>query len=413
MTTPQSVVIVGAGQAGGWAAKTLRAEGFAGRITLVGDEPHPPHERPPLSKAVLAGASEPAVCDLFKAETLAELALDCIPAERATAIDRAARVVLTDRGRRLAYDRLVIATGSRVRRLAVPGADLPGVRYLRTIADALALRERLGAGARLLVVGGGWIGLEAAATARKRGATVTVLEAADRLCARAVPAEVSAFLARLHASHGVAIRLGAKLERFEPAAGGALQAVLADGTRIAADTVLVGVGIVPNVELAREAGLEVANGIVVDDQGRTSDPDVFAAGDVTDLPAARLGRRVRLESWQNAQDQAIVAAKAALGGDARYDPLPWFWSDQYDANIQMLGMPERWPAGIARGDPAGTSFSLFYLRGDRGPDGAAAIEAVVSINAPRELRAARRLIEQGRPVIPQALADPQTSLQKL
>jgi len=413
VTTPRSVVIVGAGQAGGWAAKTLRAEGFAGRITLVGDEPHPPHERPPLSKAVLAGASEPAVCELFKTEALAELALDCIPAERATAIDRAARVVLTDRGRRLAYDRLVIATGSRVRRLAVPGADLPGVRYLRTIADALALRERLGAGARLLVVGGGWIGLEAAATARKRGATVTVLEAADRLCARAVPAEVSAFLARLHASHGVAIRLGAKLERFEPAAGSALQAVLADGTGIAADTILVGVGIVPNVELAREAGLEVANGIVVDEQGRTSDPDIFAAGDVTDLPAARLGRRVRLESWQNAQDQAIVAAKAALGGDARYDPLPWFWSDQYDANIQMLGMPERWPAGIARGDPAGTSFSLFYLRGDRGPDGAAAIEAVVSINAPRELRAARRLIEQGRPVTPQALADPQASLQKL
>lgn len=413
MTAPQSIVIVGAGQAGGWAARTLRAAGFAGRITVVGDEPHPPHERPPLSKAVLAGASEPAVCHLFKPEALAALGLDRAARERATAIDRAARVVLTDRGRRLGYDRLLIATGSRVRQLAVPGADRPEVHYLRTIADALALRERLVEGRRLLVVGGGWIGLEAAATARKRGVAVAVLEAADRLCARAVPAEVATFLARLHASHGVEVRLGAKLDRFEPACGGGIDAVLADGTRVAADTVLVGVGIVPNVELAREAGLEVANGIVVDDQGRTSDPDIFAAGDVTDLPAARLGRRVRLESWQNAQEQAMVAAKALLGGDARYDPLPWFWSDQYDANIQVLGMPERWPAGVVRGDPAGTSFSLFYLRPDAVPDGEAAIEAVVSINAPRDLRAARRLIEQGRPVRARTLADLQSNLQKL
>jgi 3-phenylpropionate/trans-cinnamate dioxygenase ferredoxin reductase subunit len=401
-----AIVIAGGGQAGGWAAKTLRTEGYAGRIVLLGDEPHPPHERPPLSKAVLAGSSEPDVCHLFKPDALAELALECEPGERALAIDRAARTVLTDRNRRLHYDRLILAMGSRVRRLTVPGADLPGVFYLRTIADALALRERLTTNARLLVVGGGWIGLEAAATARKREATVTVLEAADRLCARAAPPELSEFLLRLHTGHGVEVRLGAGLASLRSAPGGGIVASLADGTELDADAVLIGVGIVPNVELARDAGLEVRNGIVVDDQGRTSDPDIFAAGDVTDQPGARLGRRVRLESWQNAQDQAIVAAKAALGGDARHDPLPWFWSDQYEANIQILGLPERWPEAVRRGEPASANFSLFYLR-----DGA--IEAVASVNAPRDLRAARRLIEQRKPVRAADLADPAVNLQKL
>jgi 3-phenylpropionate/trans-cinnamate dioxygenase ferredoxin reductase subunit len=401
-----AIVIVGGGQAGGWAAKTLRAEGYGGRIVLVGDEPHPPHERPPLSKAVLAGSAGPDVCHLFKPDAFAELALECEPGERALAIDRAAHTVLTDRNRRLHYDRLILTTGSRVRKLALPGADLPGVFYLRTIADALALRDRLTTDARLLVVGGGWIGLEAAATARKRGAFVTVLEAADRLCARAAPPELSEFLLRLHAAHGVEVRLGAGLESLRSGQGGGIVASLADGTELGAAAVLFGVGIVPNVELARDAGLEVRNGIVVDDQGRTSDPDIFAAGDVTDQPGARLGRRVRLESWQNAQDQAIVAAKAALGRDARHDPLPWFWSDQYETNIQILGLPERWPEAVRRGDPASANFSLFYLR-----DGA--IEAVVSVNAPRDLRAARRLIEQRKQVRAADLADPAVNLQKL
>jgi len=406
VTKDRTFVIVGAGQAGGWAAKTLRAEGHTGRIVLVGDEPHPPHERPPLSKAVLAGSSEPDVCDLFKPEALAELSLEHTPGERALSIDRQARTLLTDRGRRLQYERLILATGSRVRKLSIPGADLAGVFYLRTIADALALRERLTTGARLLVVGGGWIGLEAAATARKRSVSVTVLEAADRLCARAAPPELSEYLAHLHVEHGVEIRLRSGLGALQSAPGGGIVARLADGAELAVDAVLIGVGIVPNVELAQEAGLEVRNGIVVDEQGRTSDPDIFAAGDVTDQPGARLGRRVRLESWQNAQDQAIVAAKAALGGDARHDPLPWFWSDQYEANIQILGLPERWPDAVRRGDPASGIFSLFYLRD-------AAIEAVVSVNAPRDLRAARRLIEQHKPVRATDLADPAVNLQKL
>jgi len=406
VTEHRTFVIVGAGQAGGWAAKTLRAEGYTGRIVLIGDEPHPPHERPPLSKAILAGSSEPEVSHLFKPEALAELALEHAPGERAVSIDREARTILTDRVRRLQYDRLILATGSRVRKLAIPGGDLPHVFYLRTIADALALRERIATGARLLVVGGGWIGLEAAATARKRSAAVTVLEAADRLCARAAPPELSDYLAHLHAEHGVEIRLRAGLRALRPAPEGGIVAQLADESELAADAVLIGVGIVPNVELAQEAGLVVRNGIVVDEQGRTSDANIFAAGDVTDQPSARLGRRVRLESWQNAQDQAIVAAKAALGGDARHDPLPWFWSDQYEANIQMLGLPERWPDAVRRGDPASGTFSLFYLKD-------AAIEAVVSVNAPRDLRAARRLIEQHKPVRAADLADPAVNLQKL
>ncbi len=400
------IVIVGAGQAGGWAAKTLRAEGYAGRIVLVGDEPHPPHERPPLSKAVLSGSSEPDACHLFKPDAFAELALEHEPGERALAIDREAHTVRTDRGRQLQYERLILATGSRVRKLAIPGAELSGVFYLRTIADALALRERLNAGTRLLVVGGGWIGLEAAATARKRGAAVTVLEAADRLCARAAPPELSEYLARLHADHGVDIRLGASLRSFRADPSGGIDAVLSDATELKADVVLIGVGIVPNVELASEAGLDVANGIVVDAQGRTSDPFIFAAGDVTDQPGARLGRRVRLESWQNAQDQAIVAAKAALGSDARHDPLPWFWSDQYESNIQILGLPERWPECVRRGDAGSGAFSLFYLKD-------AVIEAVVSVNAPRDLRAARRLIESRKPVRASDLVDTAVNLQKL
>lgn len=401
-----SIVIVGAGQAGGWAARTLRSEGYTGRIVLIGEESHAPHERPPLSKAVLAGDAEPATCDLFKPEALAGLGLEFSRNQRVTAIDRAARTVVVDDGKRVHFDRLILTTGSRVRTLAIEGADLPGIHYLRTIADATALRARLTAGARLLVVGGGWIGLEAAATARKRGASVTVLEAADRLCARAAPPGLSAFLARMHAVHGVQLRFGAGLKAFSSAQDASLVASLADGGELAADVVLVGVGIVPNIELARDAGLAVDNGILVDDQCRTSDPEIFAAGDVTNQLSSWLGRRVRLESWQNAQDQAIVAAKALLGEDARYDPLPWFWSDQYDANIQILGMPVNWPAAVVRGDTAAKSFSLFYLREDR-------IEAVVSVNAPRDLRAARRLVEQARIVRAENLSDPKTNLQRL
>lgn len=404
MATAGTIVVVGAGQAGGWAAKTLRAEGYAGRIVLAGAEPHPPYERPPLSKAVLAGEAGPETTHLFKPEEFAALGLDFRRGVRATAIDPAARRIELSDGASVAYDKLILATGGTARRLPVPGGDLPRVLYLRTIEDSLAIRAAVGAGRRLVVIGGGWIGLEVAATARKLGSSVTVAEGLDRLCARSVPPSISAFLTARHEREGVEIRLGTGVAAIEDR--GALAVKLADGTVLEADAVVAGIGLEPDVALARAAGLAVDNGVVVDEQGRTSDPDIFAAGDCANTPLPCLGRRVRLESWANAQNQAIVAAKAALGQDARYDELPWFWSDQYDVNLQILGLPARWGEPVVRGDRARGAFSEFYLDGER-------VVAVVAVNAPRDLRAAKKLVQTGKPVRAESLADPSVQLQKL
>jgi 3-phenylpropionate/trans-cinnamate dioxygenase ferredoxin reductase subunit len=400
----ESIVIVGAGQAGGWAAKTLRAEGYAGRIVLVGAERHPSHERPPLSKAVLSGDAAPETTHLFKPEEHAALDLDFRASVRATGIDRAARRVALSSGESLAYDKLILTTGGTARRLPVPGGDSPRVLYLRTIEDSLAIRATLGPGKRLVVIGGGWIGLEVAATARKLGASVIVVEGLDRLCARTVPPAISAFLRARHEREGVDIRLGTGVKAIED--GGTLVVRLADGSALEADTVVAGIGLEPDVALAREAGLTVDNGIIVDEQCRTSDPDIFAAGDCANTPLPCLGRRVRLESWSNAQNQAIVAAKAALDQDVRYDELPWFWSDQYDVNLQLLGLPARWTEPVVRGDPASGSFSQFYLDGDR-------IVAIVAVNAPRDLRAAKKLVQTRKAVSAASLADPAVQLQRL
>ena len=399
-----SIVIVGAGQAGGWAAKTLRAEGYAGRIVLVGAERHPSHERPPLSKAVLSGEAAPETTHLFKPEEHAALDLDFRAEARAIRIDRAAKSVALAGGESIPYDRLILTTGGTARRLPVPGGDSPRVLYLRTIEDSLAIRAALGPGKKLVVIGGGWIGLEVAATARKLGASVVVVEGLDRLCARTVPPAISAFLRARHEREGVEIRLGAGVKSIEDR--GALVVRLADGTALEADAVVAGIGLEPDVALARDAGLTVDNGILVDEQCRTSDPDVFAAGDCANTPLPCLGRRVRLESWANAQNQAIVAAKAALGHDVRYDELPWFWSDQYDVNLQILGLPARWPEPVVRGDPTSGSFSQFYLDGDR-------IVAIVAVNAPRDLRAAKKLVQTRKAVSAASLADPAVQLQRL
>jgi 3-phenylpropionate/trans-cinnamate dioxygenase ferredoxin reductase subunit len=399
-----SIVIIGAGQAGGWAAKTLRAEGFAGRIVLVGAERHPAHERPPLSKAVLSGAAAPETTHLFKPDEHAALNLDFRAEARVTRIDRAARRVTLAGGESIAYDKLILTTGGTARRLPVPGGDSPRVLYLRTIEDSLAIRAALGPGKKLVVIGGGWIGLEVAATARKLGASVVVVEGLDRLCARTVPPAISAFLRARHEREGVEIRLGAGVKAIED--GTALVVRLADGSALEADAIVAGIGLEPDVALARDAGLTVDNGVIVDEQCRTSDPDIFAAGDCANTPLPCLGRRVRLESWANAQNQAIVAAKAALGQDTRYDELPWFWSDQYDVNLQILGLPARWPEPVVRGDPASGSFSHFYLDGER-------IAAIVSVNAPRDLRAAKKLVQTRKAVNAASLADPTVQLQRL
>jgi 3-phenylpropionate/trans-cinnamate dioxygenase ferredoxin reductase component len=400
-----TMVVVGAGQAGGWAAKTLRNEGFTGRIVLVGDEAHPPHERPPLSKAVLAGTAEPDSTHLFKRDAYDELGLDIRAGVAVAAIERSSRTAVLTSGETIVYDSLILCTGSAPRKLSLPGADSPRLHYLRTIDDAILLRPRLAQRAHLIVIGAGWIGLEVAATARKRGASVTVIEPLPRICARAAPPEISEHLLHLHERHGVSFRLGVGVAAIEDTAD-AVVVTLSDGTSVRGDAAVAGIGIMPNVAVAQAAGLEIDNGIIVDERTQTSDPCVFAAGDVANMPLGCLGARIRLESWANAQNQAIVAAKAALGKEGRYDELPWFWSDQYDLNLQMLGVPARWSEPVVRGALDGESFSLFYLEGEN-------IVGVIAANAPRELRAAKRLMQQRKPVRAEDLANPATNLAKL
>lgn len=398
-TAPLSTIaIIGAGQAGGWAAQTLRSEGYTGRIILIGDESHPPHERPPLSKAVLAGDAAPASTWLLKPEAFEALRLEWWPDTRVARIDRAAKRLEMATGETLRYDRLILCTGGRARPLAVPGADTSDIRTLRTIGDALALAPELRPGRSVVVIGGGWIGLEVAAAARRKGAAVTVLEAQGRLCERTVPAAISEHLLGLHGSHGTRVMLGARITEIVRSANGQSIVTMADGHTLTCDVIVAGVGLVPNDELAGDAGLACDGGVVVDAGCRTSDPDIFAAGDVAVTPNPWAGRRLRLESWQNAQEQGIAAARAALGLAVDYQPLPWFWSDQYDMNLQIYGVPLPSHRVIARGSPGDDGFLLCYLDGD-------VVMAALGVNAARDLRFARRLIEQGRQVDVRRLAD--------
>jgi 3-phenylpropionate/trans-cinnamate dioxygenase ferredoxin reductase subunit len=402
---PRTIVIVGAGQAGGWAAQTLRNEGFAGRIVLVGDEPHVPHERPPLSKAVLAGEAGPGSTHLMKTGAFEALALEWRPGARVIRIDRAAKRLGLADGNALAYDKLILCTGGRARTLPIPGAGSPGVHTLRTIADALALAPVLRPGNSVVVVGGGWIGLEVAATARKRGADVVVVEAQSRLCERTVPREISEHLLGLHRSHGTRVILGAGVAGFDSGPDGRSVVTLADGRTLECDAIVVGAGLVPNDELASAAGLACDGGVIVDSRCRTSDPDILAAGDVAVAPNPWAGRRLRLESWQNAQEQGIAAARSALGLDVDYRPLPWFWSDQYAMNLQIYGIPLPTHQVVARGASASDTFMLFYLDGD-------VVEAALGANAAKDLRFARRLIEQRKPVDARRLADTAVPMSK-
>ena len=404
--TTDTIVIVGTGQAGGWAAQTLRKEGHAGTIVLIGDELHIPYERPPLSKAVLSGDASAESTYLIKRSAFDQLALDWRPGVRVTAIDRGIKHLRLSAGEPIAYDKLILCNGGRARPLQVPGADLTGVLTLRNLDDAHTLAKALIAGNRLVVVGGGWIGLEVAATARKKGMSVTVVEAMKRLCERTVPPEISEYLSRLHATHGTEVVLGAGVEKVSRAADGTLAVMLSDGRELGCDTVVVGIGLIPNDELARDAGLACDGGVVVDAQCRTSEPDIFAAGDVASWHCAWAGRRMRLESWQNAQEQGIAAARSALGLAVDHQPLPWFWSDQYDSNLQIYGMPTASHRVVERRALGSDSFILFYLDGD-------VVSAAVGPNSARDLRFARRLIEQRKVVEPVRLADTQVPMAKL
>jgi 3-phenylpropionate/trans-cinnamate dioxygenase ferredoxin reductase subunit len=403
---PQTIVIIGAGQAGGWAAQTLRKEGFTGSIVLIGQEAHPPHERPPLSKAVLSGDAAPDSTRLQKSEAFQALGLDWRPGARVTRIDRSAKRVALASGESLAYDKLILCTGGRARSLAIAGVDSDAIHTLRTIDDAMALAPMLTPGKRLVVVGGGWIGLEVAATARKRGADVVVVEAQGRLCERTVPHEMSEHLAVLHRSHGTRVLLGAAISGAAAGRDGGFVVTFADGEALSCDAIVAGIGMLPNDELARDAGLECDGGVVVDTLCCTSDPDIFAAGDVAVAPNPWAGRRMRLESWQNAQDQGIAAARSALGLEVNYQPLPWFWSDQYDMNLQIYGIPAPTHRVVVRGVPGSGSFVLFYLEGD-------VIKAALGPNAAKDLRFARRLIEQNKPVDVERLSDTSVPMAKL
>jgi 3-phenylpropionate/trans-cinnamate dioxygenase ferredoxin reductase component len=402
----ETIVIIGAGQAGGWAAQTLRKEGFAGKVVLIGDEAHPPHERPPLSKAVLAGEALPESTHLQKPEAFEKLSLDWRNGVHVTAIDRATKRLTMAGGESIGFDKLILCTGGRARALNVPGAGLPVIFTLRTIDDALALGPLLRPGKAVVVVGGGWIGLEVAATARKKGADVVVVEAMARLCERTVPSQISEHLLAMHTSHGTRVLLGAGVAGFAHDAQGRLVVSLGDGRELECDAVVVGIGLVANDELARDAGLECNAGVMVDNQCRTSDPDIFAAGDVAVTPNNWAGRRMRLESWQNAQDQGIAAARSALGIEVDYQPLPWFWSDQFDMNLQIYGVPTAAHQVVLRGGQDSGSFVLFYLDGDR-------VKAALGPNAARDLRFARRLIEKQVAVKPESLADSSVPLSKL
>jgi 3-phenylpropionate/trans-cinnamate dioxygenase ferredoxin reductase subunit len=372
---------------------------------MVGDEAYPPYERPPLSKKVLIGEEEPEATYLHEVGFYEEHDIELRLKVRAEEIDRGSCRVVLDDGTGLGYDLLLLATGARARRLDLPGAAPSDVFYLRDIADSLAIRQRLAPRATLAVIGGGYIGLEVAAAARAWECRVVVLEAQEVVMQRVVAPEIGRFLTEVHEAAGVEIRTGVGVTGLGDEEDGRT-VLCGDGSEVAADVIVIGVGAVPNVELAEAAGLEVDDGVVVDELGRTSDPLIFAAGDVTNHPNPLLGRRVRLESWQNAQNQAIAVARAMLGGAEPYAEVPWFWSDQYDLNLQMVGLPEAWDRLVLRGDPASRQFTAFYLQGER-------LAGANSVNSARDIRPARQLIAERRTVDADALADEATPLRRL
>jgi 3-phenylpropionate/trans-cinnamate dioxygenase ferredoxin reductase subunit len=397
-----TVLIIGGGQAGAQAIDTLRREGFAGRIVLVSEEPELPYQRPPLSKKFLAGelAADrlPFRHQSFYDEHRIELKLGI----RAIRLDPAARRVALSNGEEIGYDRLLLCLGAISRLLTCPGSELPGVHYLRGISDVPGIREGLKPGARTVIIGGGYIGLEAAATARKLGCAVTVLEMADRVMNRVVASNVSEYFAHEHRSQGIKLICNTRVVRLE---GGARveRVVCADGSSHEADILVVGVGAVANMQLAADAGLECENGIVVDEYCRTADPAIYAAGDCTYHPSLRFDMRVRLESVDNAFEQAKTAALNLLGRPTVHDRVPWFWSDQFDNKLLIVGLSQGHDQQVTRGDPATRCFTVCYLKGGE-------LQAVEAVNHPKDYMAARKLIaERARPD-PDRLADPSVPL---
>jgi 3-phenylpropionate/trans-cinnamate dioxygenase ferredoxin reductase subunit len=416
--TRQSVVIVGGGQAAAQASETLRKRGHGGPLTLIGDEALLPYQRPPLSKKYLAGTFERDRLLIRHAAHYAEHAMDMRLGFAAVSIDRARRRVAIADGSSIGYDRLLLATGSRPRLLPLPGAELAGVHYLRRVADVDRLRAELVPGRRAVIIGGGYIGLEVAATCREAGVHVTVLEAADRVMARVAAPVVSKFYEAEHARHGVDVRCGVRLHSLigadaaanaasaHAAAVGAqhVSAVrLADGTEVPADFVLIAIGVEPVDALARDAGLECDGGIVVDQYCRTSDPHIWAAGDATRHPSPHYGARVRLESVDNAFEQGTSAALNMLGLTTVHDKVPWFWSDQFDLKLVIVGLATGYDDIVVRGDPASRAFSVCYLKGGE-------LIAVETVNHTKDQMGARKMIPARARPDRLKLADPAIAL---
>ncbi|MGE0388127.1 MAG: NAD(P)/FAD-dependent oxidoreductase [Gammaproteobacteria bacterium] len=392
----ERVVVAGAGHAGGQVVAGLRTEGYTGEILLVGDEPQPPYQRPPLSKGYLSGKVGMDQVLLRPADFYARHDIALRLGRSVTAIDRAARSITLDDGEVVPWNWLVLATGTRVRKLPIPGADDERVCYLRTLADVDRIRARMQGAGRAVIVGGGFIGLEAAAVLRGKGVAVTVIEVQDRLMPRVVSPTVSAFYRDLHTGHGVEIVTGTGVTSIS---GGAQATVhLADGRGFAADLVIVGIGVLPNVEIAQAAALPCDNGIVVDDCARTADPHILSAGDCTQHPNALLGRSLRLESVHNAVEQAATAVRTILGNPHPYAQIPWFWSDQYDIKLQMVGISTGYDAEVVRGTIADRKFSVFYYREGR-------LIAVDSVARPVDHMQSRRMLGAGLSPTPAQVAD--------
>lgn len=400
------VVIVGAGHAGGSAAAFLRQYGHVGPIVLIGDEPLLPYQRPPLSKAWLKGEADADSLQLKPSSWYEEAGVSLRLGGVVVSINRGAKTVALASGEHLPYDYLILATGARARALPIPGADLAGVLSLRTAADAEALKTALGPDKRLAVVGGGYVGLEAAASARALGGHVMIIEREPRVLARVACETLSNFFQDYHGARGVAFELNAGVAGFDGEDGHVTGVRLTDGRVVACDVALVGVGAVPNEELARDAGLECANGVVVDIEARTADPFVFAIGDLTHRPLPIYGRQFRLESVPNALEQAKQAAAAIAGRPMPPHEIPWFWSDQYDLKLQIAGLPFDADTQIVRGDVAAAKFAVFHLKGDL-------VQAVEAVNAPPEFMAGKQLIAKRTAVSIEKLANSSISMKEV
>jgi 3-phenylpropionate/trans-cinnamate dioxygenase ferredoxin reductase subunit len=406
----RGMVVVGAGECGIRAAMALREQGYAGPVTLIGDESHLPYERPPLSKHALVSDSDPLPKTIATAETLQAKNVACRTSTRAVGIDREAKRVQFDGGAAVPYEKLLLATGAAPRRLPLAGKNGKRIAYLRTFDDALEIRAALDPGSRLAVIGGGFIGLELAASARKRGATVTVIEALPRILSRAVPEAHAEVIAARHLAEGVDLRCGVGVNGIRETAN-AVEIGLADGTTVPADLLVIGIGAAPVVALAESAGLTIENGIAVDEHLQTSDPDIFAAGDCCSFPLAIYGgRRVRLESWRNAQDQGNLAARNMLGAGEAVSAVPWFWTDQYDLVLQIAGLPDQGSITVRR-DLRDGAFLLFHV------DPAGHLMAASGIGrgnvVARDIRLAEMLVAKRAVPDHAALADPQFKLKSL